>query len=182
MLSCRRPSGASLPWLELVVDDLAWLFLCTPELQKLGCPRVLGNRGAWCSLARDLPAVWAEFLAKFSPVTGSLDEALAFKTKPSSATAGAPPPLVASAVAHKCDLCAASFASSRALATHKRALHKQRTRVREYVDTFARCAALLLRFALGALPTSRRKGCAANATLVATVLWPTSSCGSVSSR
>lgn len=154
LLAVRGPRGERLPWVDLVVQDMVALREFYPtKLAELGDPTVQWDR--WRSFICGHPQAWKTFVKSFLYHDSVLDRPDA-RARVQSRSACLP--------LHSCAVCAddgkhVAFPSQRALASHLRAKHGYRSKVKHYIGAEARCrlAAWCFRPGYGRSPMPLRK-------------------------
>ena len=147
LLQFVSPKGQRLPWVDLILNDLVMLKLCSGRrLEAMPDPRV--DLSKWWSLAGSFPLEWKELVSSYHSVydddqfwssisVPSAPETLVCPAVP--ATTGANTAAHASP-AYACQLCSGkAFMTSKALAQHARIKHKMRTPVDQFVPATATC-------------------------------------------
>eukprot|EP00973_Karenia_brevis_P086678 12018750-Karenia_brevis.AAC.1 len=113
ILQQRGRVGQHLPWVALIINDLAVLKFSLPHKFELLPSPSEQLAPYWC-LARDYPQEWKALVKQLVSVEDDVQEQ-------------ASPPLKLALGQHSCNVCSKTFASSKQLASHKWSQHKIRS-------------------------------------------------------
>ena len=131
LLSARARDGTPLPWVRLVRSDLQHLASFNADkVTELGDP--LQNFDAWAYVAAGYPREWRALVKRCQFTSMDLD--VASKVRCNAGEWGSQPIL-----GHTCTLCSASFATAKALESHRRVRHKMRAPLATLVGSSKVC-------------------------------------------
>ena len=148
LLSFRGGSGERLPWVSLLIGDLESLRAAFPNrLSELGSPEQCPE--AWADFVSKYPRQWKEIVCDWVSSESVCDSR---KHPPDCLPA-----------LHICGQCQHSFESVRALRTHQRFAHKQRSSRKAYAGEDGKCQICSVVFStrlrlIAHLTDTRRRG------------------------
>ena len=146
----------SLPWIELVVQDMAELQRSLrPKLDELGDPWHHAQR--WCDFIEQWPHEWSRLLKLYSPCCTPADDFAVAARMPKRGSQ------VVALLSYCCCECTVSFPSEKALQQHRRTSHGFRMEARKFVSSACACPVCGVVFAcrpkvLTHLAESRQRG------------------------